>query len=260
MTDPPDRPRAARTLATMAALLALAPLAAAASGCESTRAQAKRFAAEGSKAFAARGLRVGAQNRDVQVLERAVVQDANGVAAVVVLRNRGPRALADVPIALAVKDARGHVLWRNDAPGLEAGLTHAALLPPGETVAWVNDQVLLDGGAKPAALGVKVGAGSPAPPAAARLSLAIEGASVQGDPASGLEETGRVRNRSSVPQSDLVVAVLARRGGRIVAGGRAVVPQLPANGSARFQAFFVGDPRGAQIAFAAQPSTLGGAR
>ncbi len=244
----------------MTAALALLPLAAAGSGCSSTRAQADKFAQEGSRAFTAHGLRVGAANRDVQLLEREVVSDANGTAAVVVVRNRGSQALEDVPLALAVKDPHGRVLWRNDAPGLEPGLTHAALLAPGQTVTWVNDQVLIAGGARAAALGARAGGGEPAPPTAARLAIDVEDARLEGDPTSGLTAVARAVNHTDVPQRDLVIAAVARRGGRIVAAGRALVPNLKANGRERFQVFFIGDPRGAELSFDAQPSTLGGAR
>ena len=243
----------------MAAALALLPTVLASTGCSSTRAQAAKFTAGGDRAFAARGLRVGAANRDVQVLERSVISDANGTAAVVVLKDRGARALADVPVALAVKDARGTVLWRNDAPGLEPGLTHVALLSPGQTVTWVNDQVLIDGG-RPAALGAKAGAGDPAPPTAARLDIVVQDARLEGDPASGVTAVASAVNRSSVDQRDLVIAAVARRGGKLVAAGRAIVPQLRANGRERFQVFFIGDPRDAELSFDAQPSTLRGAR
>jgi len=213
-----------------------------------------------TRAFPFVSLSVRAANRDVQLLERAVVSDANGTAAVVVLRNRGARALADVPIAVAVKDAHGKALWRNDAPGLEAGLTHAALLAPGETVTWVNDQVLLAGGAKPASLGAKAGAGDPAPPTASRLAIDVEDAQLEGDPTSGVTVVARAVNRTDVDQRNLVIAAVARRGGKLVAAGRAIVPNLKAGGHERFQVFFVGDPRGAELDFDAQPSTLGGAR
>jgi len=242
------------------AALALLPAALAASGCESTRATAAKFAQEGDRAFAARGLRVGAVNRDVAVLERAVVSDVNGAAAVVVLRNRGARALADVPVAIAVKGAGGRLLWRNDAPGLEEGLTHVALLAPGQTVTWVNDQILLSPPARPSSLGARVGAGEPAPPSAARLDIAVEDPRFEGDPASGLTVLARAVNRSDVAQDNLVIAAVARRGGKIVAAGRAIVPHLRADGGERFQVFFVGDPRDAELTFDAQPSTLGGAR
>jgi hypothetical protein len=244
----------------MAAALALLPLAVASSGCSSTRAQAAKFTQEGDRAFAAHGLRVGNANRDVTLLQREVVSDPNGTAAVVVLKNTGSRALQDVPIALAVKGAHDKVLWRNDAPGLEPGLTHAALLAPGETVTWVNDQILLAGGARPTGLGAKVGAGEPAPPTATRLAIDVQDARIEGDPASGVTVVARAVNSSSVDQHDLVIAAVARRGGKLVAAGRAIVPQLRANDHERFQVFFIGDPRNAELSFDAQPSTLGGAR
>jgi hypothetical protein len=257
------RAPARSVLAAMATALALLPVSVATAGCESTRAQAEKLTQEGGKAFTARGVRIGARNRDVQLVQRAVVHDANGTAAIVVLRNRGARALEDVPIALAVKDARGKVLWRNDAPGLEPGLTHVALLAPGQTVTWVNDQVLIP--SPPAhsptlSLAAKVGAGQPAPPTAARLAIDVEGAALEGDPASGETAVAKAVNGSDVEQRDLVIAVVARRRGDLVAAGRALVPSLKANGRARFQAFFIGDPRGAELSFDAQPSTLGGAR
>lgn len=243
----------------MTALLALLPLAGAAGGCESSRAQAERFAQGGDKAFAAKGLRVGETNRSVRVIERAVVSDANGTAVVAVLRNLGSRPLVDVPVALAVRSGRGQVLARNDAPGLEDGLTHAALLPPGEAVAWVNDQVQVAGG-RPATVKVRVGAGEPASVAAAAVDIRVEGAQLEGDPTSGVTVVARAVNRSRVAQQNLVIAGVARRGGKVVAAGRAIVPRLRANDRERFQIFFIGDPRGAELSFDAQPSTLGGAR
>lgn len=246
-------------MATALAALALAPLGTALGGCASTRAQAEKLTHEGDRAFAARGLSVDRRNRDVEVLEQAVVSDANGAAAVVVLRNGGARALADVPISIAVKAAGGRVLWRNDAPGLEQGLTHVALLEPGRTVTWVNDQILLTGG-RPAALGARVGAGEPAPAGAASVDIAVEGARLEGDPVSGVTALARAVNRSDVAQENLVIAGVARRGGRVVAAGRAIVPRLRPHDGERFQVFYIGDPQGAQLAFDAQPSTLGGAR
>jgi hypothetical protein len=238
----------------MAATLALVSSLAAA-GCETTREQAAKFTQEGGKAFAVKGLRVTARNRDVRVLEQVVLTDANGSAAVVVLRNTGTRALADVPIAIAVRDARGKTIWRNDAPGLEAGLTHAALLAPGQTVTWVNDQVAPASGT-PATVLARVGAGHPAPPGAAGVRVEVSGARLEGDPASGLTAGGAVVNRSAIAQASLVVAAVARRGRRIVAAGRAIVPLLKAHGHDRFQVYFIGNPSGARLELVAQPATL----
>lgn len=232
----------------------LALLTLTATGCETTREQAAKFTQSGNAAFTAKGLRVNATNRAVKVLERAVVSDANGTAAVVVLRNAGAQALADVPVAIAVRTAQGKVVWRNDAPGLEPGLTHAALLAPGQTVTWVNDQITPTG--KPATVKARIGAGSPAPAGAQRVRIDVGAAHLEGDPASGVTAIARATNASDVPQKDLVIAAVARKGGHVVAAGRSIVPLLKAHGHARFQVFFIGDPRGAALSFEAQPSTL----
>jgi hypothetical protein len=232
----------------------LAVLAFTGSGCSSTREQAAAFAQQGSSAFSVKGVRVREQSRVVRVLARSVVHDANGTAAVLLLRNGGRRPLADVPLALAVRDARGKVLWRNDAPGLERGLTHAPLLPPGRSVTWVDDQVTPAGGGTPSSVAVRIGAGKAAP--ATAPSVAVSGTHLEGDPASGLTAGGRVANGSGVAQQNLVVAAVARRGGRIVAAGRAIVPLLKAHGHERFQAYFIGNPGGAQLDLDAQPTTL----
>jgi hypothetical protein len=60
-----------------------------------------------------------------------------------------------------------------------------------------------------------------------------------------------------VTQLELVVYAVARRGGRIAAAGRAIVPQAPAGASTPFQVFFIGDPKGAQLSLTAPPTTLG---
>lgn len=245
----PRPPAAAMAAAALAALLL--PLA----GCSSTRAQADKFAEGGNEAFTAKGLRVGAASRDVKVLGRTVVTDVNGTAAIVLLRNDGPRTLTDVPVAIAVKDARGKAIWRNDAPGLEAGLTHVGLLPAGQTVAWVNDQVAPEGG-KAAAVGARVGGGTPAPAGSEDVRIDVGAAKLEGDPVSGVTAVAEAANRSRVAQKDLVIAAVARRGERIVAAGRAIVPLLKAGDHERFQVFFIGDPRGAQLSFHPQPSTL----
>jgi hypothetical protein len=224
-------------------------------GCESTREQAAKFAQQGSRAFQAKGVQVTTRSRAVKVLSQAVVTDANGTAAVVVLRNAGAQALTAVPIAIAVRDAGGRVLWRNDAPGLEPGLTHVALIAPGQTVTWVNDQVQAAGG-KPASVAATVGAGQPAPAGATGVRMTVGATSLEGDPVSGVTARGQVANDSPIDQPNLVVAGVARSGGKVVAAGRAIVPLLKARGSARFQVYFIGNPRGAQLQLAAQPATF----
>jgi hypothetical protein len=66
-----------------------------------------------------------------------------------------------------------------------------------------------------------------------------------------------VVNHSTVAQQELVVDAIARRAGRIVALGRAVIAQDPAGSSTPFQIFFVGDPNGARLEFSAASTTAG---
>jgi hypothetical protein len=240
----------------LAAAAAATALLAGLSGCETTREKAARMSAGGDAAFRAEGLDVRRANRAVEVVETAVVSDPNGIAVVATLRNTGRAALADVPIGLEVLDGRRRALARNDEPGLEHGLTHAALLPSGATVTWVNDQVLATGPGRAASAQVTPGRAAPAPAGAEAIGLTFRSHGIEGDPASGLYAAGQVVNGSDVPQRDLVIAAVARRGGRVVAAGRGIVPALKARGKARFQAFFIGDPTGAEVTFDAQPSTL----
>ena len=63
-------------------------------------------------------------------------------------------------------------------------------------------------------------------------------------------------NRSDVEQRRLVVACVARRGGRVVAAGRAIVNRLAPGKSASYHVFFIGDPRGARMTVVAPPTVI----
>jgi hypothetical protein len=52
------------------------------------------------------------------------------------------------------------------------------------------------------------------------------------------------------------VFIVARRGERVVAAGRSIVPRLKAGASVSFTAFLIGDPRDARLTAAAPPTTL----
>ena len=66
-----------------------------------------------------------------------------------------------------------------------------------------------------------------------------------------------VHNRSKVAQQKLVVYVTARRAGRIVAAGRAILPEVAAGASVPFQAFLVGSAAGTQLQASAPATTFG---
>jgi hypothetical protein len=221
-------------------------------GCESTIDQARKISAKGEVAFHQQGISVTRADRQVRVLGTAVIRDPNGTAVVVVLRNTGHEPVVDAPIAIDVTNTAGKSVFQNNAPGLEADLTHVPLLPAGQVVEWVNDQVLPAG--TPAHVTARIGAGGRAPSHLPRIQLS--GVGLTNDPVSGYAASGQVRNASTVSQVQLVLFATARRAGRIVAAGRAVIPRLAPGKATPFHAYFLGNPNGAQISVSAPPSTV----
>jgi hypothetical protein len=142
-------------------------------------------------------------------------------------------------------------VYTNTTPGLARTLVSIPYLAPHAVLSWVDDQVQ---GAGAASLSAIVGQAPPAPGPAPQIVVA--GTKQYEDPANGPSAEGQVSNRSAVSQQELVVYAVARRGGRIVAAGRAVLPQVEAHGSAHFSLFFVGSPSGASLAVSAPPTAL----
>ncbi len=182
------------------------------------------------------------------MLASAVLHSAEGTTAVLTIRNNSATALHDVPIEITVKDKQGASLYMNTTPGLAAALVSVALLPAHTTLTWIDDQVQAAGA--PTAVAAKIGEASALSGATPQLTVA--GAHLT----DGMLE-GAVVNHSAVVQHELVVDGLARRAGRIVAAGRAVLPEAPAHNSTRFQLYFIGDPAGAQLQLSAPATTPG---
>ncbi len=236
-----------------AALALLAVAAVGVSGCESTQSKSARLRAASKSRRAETGLKVTRPAPGVKVTSTQLLTDPNGTALVVELRNTTKRTLAGVPLAVNLADRSGTSVYRNDTPGLERSLVSAALLPARASTLWVNDQVTASG--KPAKATARPGAGGKVVRAAAPR-LTISALKAETDPTSGVAATGTVTNHSKVDQRDLVVNVVARRGGRVTAAGRAVVRRLKAGGHTRFQAFLIGTAKGARLSASAPPTTL----
>jgi hypothetical protein len=221
--------------------------------CESTQDKSRRLAAQGKGLLAEEGVAVAKRTRDVKVVSTDVLTDENGTAAVVTLRNVSKRTLWHLPISIDVRGAAGRSVFRNDQPGLEPTLAHVPLLRPGQTFTWVNDQVSSSGPAH--SVRVKVGAGKSIE--GARLpKLVLSGRRLQDDPVSGVAAVGLAANRSKVELRKVVVFAIARRGGRVVAAGRGQIARLKPGKRVHFQAFFIGNPRGARIELSAPPPRL----
>lgn len=238
------------TIPGAVAILAILALA----GCDSS--QEKSATLERAAKLAAaheqrvdKALTISRESADVKVLSAGVVSSSEGAAAVVTVRNISPRTLASVPIEIKVKSAGGQIVFQNNAAGLEAALTTIALVPAHGEATWVDDQLPKSGA--PASVTARLGE----VPAVSGPTPQVEVQGLHPEEA-GAGAAGTVRNRSHVAQRGLVVFVVARRTGRVVAAGRAVLAELSPGASAPFQVFFVGSAAGASLQASAPATTL----
>jgi hypothetical protein len=236
---------------------AAAPLLVAAlalSACQTTQELSAQRAKSAKKLVNQKGLTVGRENPDVAVRATSIVHDANGTAAVVELRNTGKVAQAGLPISIAVTDAKGKSVYRNDVAGLEDSLVSMSLLAKGEDAFWVNNQITATG--TPAKVQARVGAAKGKVPAQVP-SFAISGVGLQSDSGSVFAK-GTIVNRSKVAQKRLTIFCVARKGTKVVAAGRGILDVLPAAGvkPTKFTVFFIGNPKGAKLSFSAPPTVL----
>jgi hypothetical protein len=236
--------------------LALAALAltAGASGCQTTAEQSAKLekAAKRVKLATQHGLEIPHASSVVKVLGATIVHGSEGSAAVVTLRNSSAQALRDVPISVSLKDAHGTSVYTNGTPGLAKTLTSIALLPAHGERVWIDDQIP---GTSARSIATKVGEGVPASGSAPKLTIGE--AQLANDPSGSATVEGTIANPSGTGQSELVIYAVARKSGRIVAAGRAVLASLAAGASAPFQAFFVGEPAGAELQLSAPPTVPG---
>jgi hypothetical protein len=240
-----------RVRATVLTAPALAALALALAGCETTQEKSEKLERQAKHLkLNEKGLSITHVSTVVKVIGIGSVHSSEGAAVAVTVRNGSARTLRAVPIAVTANDASGPS-YQNDAPGLEAALTALPSLAPHATVTWVDDQ--LPAGSAPTSVTARVGEAPAVRGAAPRI--AVTGAHLESEP-SGAVATGTVSNDSAVEQKPLVVFVVARRGEHVVAAGRAVLPELAAHSSTRFQAFLIGEGSG-RLEVAAPPTTFG---
>lgn len=243
----------------LGAIAGCALVAVGAAGCESTQDKSAKLAKAGAGKASTSLVKAGAANTDVVVGQTAVLRSADGAsAAVVVLRNRGPRAQAGIPVQIEVTGASRKVVYKNDLAGLQTALQQMAYLAPGRQVAWVNDQVTAT--ATPKAVRAQVSRPKGGTPTGKAPKLVLVGTRLEHD-ATGTFLSGTVRNESKVAQVNLPIYAVARRGSRIVAAGRAIIERLdpePQSKPTIFRIFFVGDPKGAKLDVQPVPTVLEG--
>jgi hypothetical protein len=223
-------------------------------GCESTQDKARKIQAENAAVLASEhGVSISKPNKDVKVEGTTLLHDQYGDAIVVTLRNESNQTLVNVPILVDVRDAKGKSVYKNDTPGLRKALTNVPVLPPGESVDWVNEQLTLSGPAKSA----KVTVGVTQEKAPAKLPQIEIGPAKVKESAQGVLATGEITNKSQVDQVQLQLYAVARSGGRVVAAGRGEFKNLKAgSGKHKYNFFFIGDPAGAEVKVTAPPSVF----
>jgi hypothetical protein len=239
-------------------LAALGTLVCTLSACESTESESAKLGREGAKLIAGTGtVGLGGVNRAVHVGQVALVQGAGRTAAVVQLTNTGSGAQSDVPVLIDVRSPAGTSLYRNDVQGLEPSLQQMPLLRAHASAWWVDDQVLASG--KPGSVKVRVGDAKGRLFTASALS-ASPGVQVSatslGSDVAGPYLAGDVVNHTGVAQHNMPIFAVALRGGRVVAAGRALVPNLAAapGRPTGFRIYLVGSPAGAHFELTPAPT------
>jgi hypothetical protein len=231
------------TLAVVAASLAI--LAAAVSGCATTQDSNKRISVRFDRTLASRKpLELKGTDPDVKVIRTAVVDGKDGSAIVVVLRNTGDVPVNDLPIEVGPQG--GEPI--NTAANVPYFQSHAPAIAPGAEVTWVYASKDPIGSSEAFA---RVGAPASPPLTTAGHVAELEASGKGGDSSVQAEVT----NDTGVPQYDLDVYAVARKGGRFVAAGRVSLEHLGVSKSAHLILPLVGDAKGTQVQVFA-PQTL----
>ena len=244
-----------RPLSPLPLAVALAGVALVLSGCESTQDKSAKIAAELGPVAQEKGLSISERSKDVTVVDTTLLSDANGSAVVVELHNSSQSDLAEVPILIDVRDAKGKSVYRNDIPGIEPALAAVPFIPAGGDVVWVHDQVLASG--EPVKVKATVGAGGEAV-SGPLPEVSVSEPELEGDPYTGVAASGEVVNRSGEDIERLLFYAVARDGDKIVAAGRgAIEPLKDKPKPVPYNVFFIGDPKGAAVTLTEFPTTAG---
>jgi hypothetical protein len=220
-------------------------LAVAVSGCATTQDANKRISVRFDRTLASRKpLELRGTDRNVKVVRTAVVDGKDGSAIVVVLRNTGDAPVNDLPIEVGPQGGRP----LNTAANVPYFQSHAPAIAPGDEVTWVYASKEPVGSSQAFA---RVGAPSSRPLTTAGHVSELEASGKSG----GSGVRAEVTNDTGIPQYDLDVYAVARKGGRYVAAGRASLEHLGVSKSAHLTLPLVGDAKVTQIQVFA-PQTL----
>jgi hypothetical protein len=213
--------------------------------CESTENESATIEREASKSREAEpgALKLGAANKTVRVSDATLISSGGQKAVAVKLTSTAAHDQRQLPVLVEVTAAAGKIAYTNQI-GVEPALQHISQLRAHSSAWWVDDQVLANQTTR--AVRVRVGSGKTQshdslPLLTAKLANAAPGQSGS--------VSGVLVNHSRVAQKKVPVYVVALRGGKVVAAGRALVASLAGRpgASAPFKVTLVGSPAGAKI-------------
>ncbi len=240
---------AARSVSGLAAALAGAAVL---TGCATTMQEAARLQLNAARIRTSQAAtHVRSAGIAVLVLHIARVIGGGRTAFIVELRNRGRRAVADLPISVGVRGPHGRRIDVNALSPLEDSYFDAHLpgIAAGGTLTWVyTTRRRLQRSARPFAL---VGT-RPDPSVAATGAAPVIRVHAQGAGGSGLEVT--LRNLSTVPQYQLQVYAVARSGDRYRAAGNLTVAHLGSRSAQTVRVPLVGNLGHAGLSVTAHPT------
>ena len=204
-------------------------------GCVSTQQKAAWAHVENARIIASqRAIVVHRAGREARVLRVAMVREGARLVIAVRLRNVTGHDLNDLPISVGLISGHRRT-YLNRAAGIAYFTTHVAVIGARRTVTWVYAA----GRRRPIAGGpfALVGPEPRVPPTAARRIPDVRVSRVRAT-AGRLRVT--VTNRSSIPQSPVVVYATSGDRGRLSAAGEATVATLPNGRSATVSLALIG--------------------
>ena len=226
-----------------AACVATLPLAVVLTGCVSTQQIAARARLVSARVLASQGVtRVARGNPAVTVGRVSLIHSPSGTAIVVPLRNNTSSTLTDLPISVGIRTPRRE-LYLNQSANLDYFETHVAVIGPDDATDWVfTTGRRVAGGRAVATVGFPE----------LHPSLA------DGLPRIEVSSLGNasltVSNRSTIPQYDLQIYVVAVRAGRDVGAGRAEVSHLGTHATTTVSVTVLGAARGVTLRLTALPT------
>jgi hypothetical protein len=223
-----------RSVRRVALTLALALTLA---GCTTTMHAAQREQLESARQRAAlESTRVTVSNPLVTVTGLTAISSGRRTGFVVTVRNRGVRAVSDLPISIGYTTAGGSSVYLNAGAEPDYFDAHLPAIRAGHELTWVyTTQRLLPAGAHTFA---RVGRKPSAPALLTEMGVRIGlGYSTGSD---GRSITVRLQNSTGVPQYELQIYAYAQQNGRYVAAGRATVSDLESGARDRLRLSLIG--------------------